>query len=70
LDGIIALLLMAICTAYYAKGYFPGWFNAQPDSGWRHNLWKLARVGERLSPWIAMALLVMGIRHFFSGFFA
>jgi hypothetical protein len=65
LEGILVLLLLAICTAYHTKAFFPSWFTPTGGSNWRATLWKFARVGERLSPWIAVALVIMGVRHFF-----
>jgi hypothetical protein len=65
LDGIILLLLLAICTACKLKQSIPSWFNANSESRWRVTLWKLARIGERLSPWIAISLVVMAIRRLF-----
>jgi hypothetical protein len=65
LEGVLVLLLLAVCTAFHTKHFVPSWFSPNSGSSWRSTLWKLARVGERLSPWIAISLLVMGVRHFF-----
>ena len=66
-EDIIVILLVSICTACYAKSYQTlekAFFEKDSESTMKSTLWKLARLGERLSPWISAGLLVMGLKHF------
>lgn len=62
-DGIIVFFLILVCTATYAKGIIPSLFIKDSPSFYKATLWKLSRIGERLSPWVSIALLVVGVRH-------
>lgn len=67
LDDIIVIILIAICTACYAKSYQTlerALFEKDSENTMKATFWKLARLGERLSPWISFGLLFMGFKHF------
>ena len=70
MDDILVILLIAICTAYYAKGYQAlgnAFFEKDSQNTMKATLWKLARLGERLSPWISAGLVIMGLKHLIFG---
>ena len=51
-----------MCT--YVHTYAPSWLDSH-KVGFRGLLWKCARIGERLSPWVSLSLLAMGIHILF-----
>lgn len=59
--SLLLVLLLLICTSTYAHATFPG-----PLDRHRHGplglFWKCARIGERLSPWVSAACVVMAVR--------
>ncbi|XP_068663876.1 uncharacterized protein [Aristolochia californica] len=57
--SFLTVVLLVICTCTYIKLHFPAFL--QEKTGFRGFFWKAARIGERLSPWVAIACLVMGI---------
>ena len=64
-DGILVFFLLLICIATYGKGYFPSFYEKDSQKSIKSTLWKLSRIGERLSPWISISLIILGFRHFF-----
>jgi len=57
-QSLITCILLAICTCTYIHYYYPSFLDRNKD-GALGIFWKLARVGERLSPYVALALLFM-----------
>ena len=64
LRGMLTVLALFICTAYYLKSFWPSWVEKDSPSLWKATLWKAARVGERLSPWVALLLIGIAITNF------
>ncbi|CAM9606828.1 unnamed protein product [Scytosiphon promiscuus] len=58
---LLTVLLLFICICTYVRGFRKGIFDVEDGSrsGVRGLCWKAARVGERLSPYVAAALLLM-----------
>nr|XP_010318674.1 protein kish isoform X1 [Solanum lycopersicum]XP_010318675.1 protein kish isoform X1 [Solanum lycopersicum] len=53
------VVLLWICTCTYVKMHFPALLEQR--TGFRGFFWKAARIGERLSPWMAVGCLTMGV---------
>lgn len=68
-SSLIVVILLFICAAAYTRAYtLKRGEDGRPTSmldrhkgGFRGFAWKAARVGERLSPWVAGACLFMAI---------
>ncbi|KAJ8616374.1 hypothetical protein MRB53_035746 [Persea americana] len=50
--SFLTVVLLVICTCTYIKMQFPTILEQR--TGFRGFFWKAARIGERLSPWVAM----------------
>ncbi|GAV87819.1 DUF1242 domain-containing protein, partial [Cephalotus follicularis] len=53
------VVLLGICTCTYLKMQFPAILEQR--TGFRGFFWKAARIGERLSPWMAVGCFTMGV---------
>ena len=62
----LVTLLLFICTCTYVKMKAPQLMDSH-KVGLRGLFWKAARVGERLSPWVATSCVVMGVHTFWTG---
>ncbi|URE42355.1 hypothetical protein MUK42_32782 [Musa troglodytarum] len=49
--SFLTVVLLVICTCTYIKMQFPAILERK--TGFRGFFWKAARIGERLSPWVA-----------------
>ncbi|PVH96502.1 DUF1242-domain-containing protein [Periconia macrospinosa] len=58
-QSLLSVLLLTICTSTYAHGQFPGIMDRNKENYFVGPFWKCARIGERLSPWVAVACFVM-----------
>lgn len=58
-SSFLVVLLLTICTCTYVKGKAPSLLNER--TGFKGLFWKFARIGERLSPWVAVACFCMAI---------
>mmetsp|Transcript_1737 Transcript_1737/g.2971 ORF Transcript_1737/g.2971 Transcript_1737/m.2971 type:complete len:82 (+) Transcript_1737:127-372(+) len=68
--SLLTVLLLLICTCAYVREMRPAIFDnaEEPDpgrplkrSGMRGFLWKLSRIGERLSPFVGASCACMAI---------
>ncbi|KAF5202212.1 kish-A [Thalictrum thalictroides] len=57
--SFLSVVLLVICTCTYVKMQFSTIL--QQKTGFRGVFWKAARIGERLSPWVAVGCLTMGV---------
>ncbi|KAF3331023.1 protein kish-like protein [Carex littledalei] len=57
--SFLTVVLLVICTCTYVKMQFP--YVLDRKTGFRGFFWKAARIGERLSPWVAFGCFVMGV---------
>ncbi|PVH66097.1 hypothetical protein PAHAL_1G148100 [Panicum hallii] len=57
--SFVTVVLLLICTCTYLKMHFPSLLIRR--TGFRGFFWKAARIGERLSPSVAIGCSVMGI---------
>ena len=61
-EGILLVLLLLICTCAYVRSLYPALLD-RSKTGLSGLLWKLARIGERLSPYVAASCALMGLVH-------
>ncbi|KAM3721893.1 Protein kish-A [Dirofilaria immitis] len=57
-QSLISVLLLLICTCTYIRAFVPKLIDRNKE-GFLGVFWKCARIGERLSPWIALACFSM-----------
>lgn len=66
-QSLLVVILLVICTCAYVHAYSPRLLDSH-KKGFRGLLWKSARVGERLSPWVAACCVAMAVHTlFFAG---
>ncbi|PQQ09764.1 protein kish [Prunus yedoensis var. nudiflora] len=58
-NSFLTVVLLVICTCTFLKMQFPAVL--EQKTGFRGFFWKAARIGERLSPWVAAGCFTMGI---------
>lgn len=58
-NAFLTVVLLIICTCTYVKCKAPRLMAEK--TGFRGLFWKAARIGERLSPWVALACILMGV---------
>jgi hypothetical protein len=57
--SLIQVLLLFICTAAYLRPKVK--FIDNHKKGFSGIVWKAARIGERLSPWVSVACILMAV---------
>uniref|UniRef100_A0A0N5CGH0 Protein kish n=1 Tax=Strongyloides papillosus TaxID=174720 RepID=A0A0N5CGH0_STREA len=57
-QSLITVVLLLICTCAYIRGIFPKIMDRNKE-GISGTFWKCARIGERLSLWIAGSCFIM-----------
>jgi hypothetical protein len=57
-QSLLSVVLLVICTCAYLRALFPSLIDRN-KVGLMGTFWKCARIGERKSPWVAVACLVM-----------
>ncbi|GAA5928753.1 hypothetical protein JCM1841_001044 [Sporobolomyces salmonicolor] len=60
-ESLLLVILLVICTCTYARATAPGLIDRNKQ-GFLGIFFKCARIGERLSPYVALACLIMGFR--------
>ncbi|KAF2471684.1 DUF1242-domain-containing protein [Lindgomyces ingoldianus] len=63
-QSLLLVILLTICTSTYAHYVFPGIMDRNKDNYVVSVFWKCARVGERLSPYVSLACVVMAASKF------
>lgn len=58
-NAFLIVVLLTICTCTYIKMRAPRMLSVK--TGFRGLFWKAARIGERLSPWVGISCIVMGV---------
>jgi len=53
-------VLLLICTCAYIRAAYPRLLDAN-KTGVLGTFWKMARIGERLSPYVSIMLIVMAV---------
>ncbi|KAF2491123.1 S-adenosylmethionine-dependent methyltransferase [Lophium mytilinum] len=57
-QSLLLVILLLICTSTYLHHVFPGPMDRNKD-GVLGVFWKGARIGERLSPYVSVACVIM-----------
>ncbi|KAJ3081377.1 DUF1242-domain-containing protein [Rhizoclosmatium globosum] len=60
-DGLLLILLLLICTSTFIRAQAPSLIDRNKH-GLLGSFWKMARIGERLSPYVALACIAMAIK--------
>ncbi|KAF1814498.1 putative S-adenosylmethionine-dependent methyltransferase, partial [Eremomyces bilateralis CBS 781.70] len=60
-QSLLLVILLMICTSTYIHFHFPGIMDRNKDHMITGFFWKCARVGERLSPYVALCCLLMAV---------
>ncbi|PHH90192.1 hypothetical protein CDD83_4291 [Cordyceps sp. RAO-2017] len=60
LQSLMLVLLLLTCTSAYIHQIFPRILDSNKD-GPLGILWKFARIGERMSPYICLACVFMAV---------
>ncbi|CAJ0928876.1 unnamed protein product, partial [Mesorhabditis belari] len=59
-QSLICVILLLICTCTYIRAFAPRLLDRNKE-GLLGIFWKLARIGERLSPWVAASCFCMAV---------
>ncbi|EDS36881.1 transmembrane protein 167 [Culex quinquefasciatus] len=57
-QSLLSVILLMICTCAYLRSLFPSIIDRK-KTGMLGIFWKLARIGERKSPWVGLACVLM-----------
>ncbi|KAH8238371.1 hypothetical protein KR032_005228, partial [Drosophila birchii] len=57
-QSLLVVILLMICTCTYIRSIFPHIID-RCKIGWKGMFWKMARIGERLSPLVSACCIVM-----------
>uniref|UniRef100_A0A1Q3FCI7 Protein kish n=1 Tax=Culex tarsalis TaxID=7177 RepID=A0A1Q3FCI7_CULTA len=57
-QSLLSVILLMICTCAYLRSLFPSIIDRN-KTGMLGIFWKLARIGERKSPWVGLACVLM-----------
>lgn len=60
-QSLLLVILLTICTSTYAHYIFPGIIDRNKEKYYVSPIWRAARVGERLSPYVSIACVVMAV---------
>ena len=64
-ESTIFVLLLSICTATYVRQYQPAMYYRDSTEFHKAFLYKCSVVGDRLSPYVSIMLLIMAFRVLF-----
>jgi flagellar biosynthesis protein FlhB len=63
-QSLLLVILLIVCTCTYLRAQFPSLID-QNKHGFLGLFWKAARIGERLSPYVSICCVIMGINLLF-----
>ncbi|KAK8394843.1 hypothetical protein O3P69_005960 [Scylla paramamosain] len=63
-ESLLCVVLLLICTCTYIRSFAPSLLDRQ-KTGPIGTFWKMARIGERKSPWVAAACVCMALNVLF-----
>lgn len=63
-SSFVTVVLLFICACAFLHGKAPRLLDNH-KKGFTGIFWKAARIGERLSPWVGIACVVMGLHTLF-----
>ncbi|CAO3649743.1 unnamed protein product [Cunninghamella echinulata] len=64
-QSLLLVILLLICTCTYVRAQAPSLVDCN-KTGVLGLFWKAARIGERLSPYVSLACILMAISIMFS----
>ncbi len=73
-SSLLVVILLFICATTFSRALYPTIFNSAPDaqgnprrdhSGIKGLCWKASRIGERISPYVAVACVLMAFHLLF-----
>ncbi|CAO1617962.1 unnamed protein product [Parajaminaea phylloscopi] len=62
-QSLLLVILLLVCTSTYARATAPGLIDRNKE-GFLGLFFKMARIGERLSPYVSIACLIMAVYTF------
>ncbi|KAJ1950222.1 hypothetical protein FBU59_000781, partial [Linderina macrospora] len=60
-QSLLLVILLTICTCTYLRAQAPALIDRN-KKGFTGLLWKAARIGERLSPYVSLACVIMAVQ--------
>ncbi|KAI8385034.1 transmembrane protein 167 precursor [Radiomyces spectabilis] len=60
-ESLLLIILLLICTCTYVRAQAPSLLDGN-KTGVLGLFWKAARIGERLSPYVSLACIIMGVK--------
>ncbi|CAI4766387.1 CIC_collapsed_G0048090.mRNA.1.CDS.1 [Saccharomyces cerevisiae] len=62
--SLLQVILLLICSCSYVHGQWPSLLDRYKNHEVLGAFWKMARVGERASPYVSLACILMAIGQF------
>ncbi|AMD20521.1 HDL223Cp [Eremothecium sinecaudum] len=62
--SLLQVLLLLICSSTYVHTQWPSLLQNNNQNGILRVFWKFARIGERASPYVSLACILMAINQF------
>ncbi|GMK55141.1 hypothetical protein CspeluHIS016_0201970 [Cutaneotrichosporon spelunceum] len=59
-QSLLLAFLLLVCTCTYVRGAAPSIVDRERE-GFLGLFWKCARIGERLSPYVSLACVIMAV---------
>ncbi|AQZ10369.1 KSH1 (YNL024C-A) [Zygosaccharomyces parabailii] len=59
--SLLQVILLLICSCTYIHSQWPSLLDRYRDHGVLSAFWKMARVGERASPYVSIACILMAV---------
>ncbi|BEJ12355.1 hypothetical protein CspHIS471_0208150 [Cutaneotrichosporon sp. HIS471] len=59
-QSLLLVFLLLVCTCTYVRGAAPSIVDRERE-GFLGLFWKCARIGERLSPYVSLACVIMAV---------
>ena len=63
-QSLVTVILLLICTCTYVRSLWPSLLD-QRKTGILSGFWKCARIGERLSPYVALSCILLAFQNLF-----
>ncbi|CCE62495.1 hypothetical protein TPHA_0C03430 [Tetrapisispora phaffii CBS 4417] len=63
-SSLLQVILLLICSSTYIHSQWPSLFDRYKDTGVLSTFWKLSRIGERASPYVSIACIIMAVNQF------
>jgi len=60
-ESLLRVILLLICTCAYIRAVTPKLIDRNKE-GFLGMFWMSARIGERLSPYVALACMIMAVK--------